>query len=95
MLDSPYIGLRHVATGPFDLCFLIFAEGFGKEFVYCLATLSFADPNNTRSVKIIYDSGVFMSFAVRDFINADRFKASNLMPVPSAGDRTMELVRQS
>ncbi len=94
MLDSPYIGLTHVTTCPFNLTFLIFTEPFIKEFIDSFTALSLAHPNNARTVKVVDDGSVFMPFAIRDLVNADTFKASDSVPITYTGDSTMELIRK-
>ena len=94
MLDSSYIGLRHVATCPFDLTFLIFTEHFIEEPINRFASFSLTNPNNTRTVKVVDDGSIFMPFAVRDLVNADRLKPPNSMSITYTCDSTMELIRK-
>ena len=94
MLDSPYIGLAHVTTCPFDLTFFIFTEHFIKESIDRFTSFSLTHPKNTRTVKIVDDGSVFVPFAVRDLINADRLKSPDSVPVTYTGDTAMELIRK-
>jgi len=81
VLTNFRIGLIHVTTCPFDLTFLIATEHFSEEYINGFPALSFTNPKDTRPVKIIDHSSVFMPFAVRDLINPDTFKASNSVPI--------------
>jgi hypothetical protein len=95
ILYGTYIGLAHIARCPFDLALLVVTEHFIEELINSFALFAFANPNNTRSVKVIDDSGIFMPFTVGDLINANRFKTPNPVPVTYAGNSAMEMIRES
>ena len=93
-LNRSDVGLAHVATGPGDLPFLIVAELFGEESVYGFTALSRTNPNDAGSVQVIDHGGVFMPFAVRDFVYPDSLNAPYSVTLPDACNGSVQHIRK-
>jgi hypothetical protein len=76
------------------MAFLVITERPIKELIDGFTAFTFANPHNASFFQIIDDGGVFMSFTVRDLVNAECFQISDAMILPGACNRTMQHIRQ-
>jgi len=92
MLDGLGIGRTHVATGPLDPFLLPLAQALVEESVNRLAALTPAYPQDTSTVQIIDDGGVFTALAEGDLINTESLHAPDLMAISHAVDNPVQEV---
>ena len=73
---------------------MVVTEGLVEEFIDGFPALSPADPYDTRPIQVVDDCSVLVALAVGDFINANRLKIPNPVPIAQPPDGTVKLVRE-
>ncbi len=92
-LDGADKGLAHVAAAGYDPISLVSAQLLFEEAVDGIAGFAFSDPDDARSLEIVYDGGVFPPLAVRDFVDTDHFELPDPMSRSFSADNPVQKVR--
>jgi len=94
MLDRPGIGAAHVATGPQDASLLPLAQTFVEEAVNCLAALTQAHPQDTRTIQVVNKSGKLAALAEGDLVGTEGDQATDFMPITNTRNDPVQQVGQ-